>query len=244
VSRPAGPPFPELSPPGEIERYLAEVTARLPGPRAAHPGIVAELRSGLLDASDGYLAAGLSPAAAARAAVREFGAAGLVADGFRTEIGARHARRVATILLVSGPLVGLLWLAVAAASRPAVRIAAFWHWTTVPAGLGAGLQLVAVAITVTALAGALSIASAGRLSRWVPAAPGHAPLAAAVAACGAVGADGLGLALLAAELAVTQGKLPLLPAAAAAAASAARLLLARRAASRCLAMRTRPVSFS
>ena len=223
--------------PGEIERYLAEVTARLPGPRKAQSGIVAELRSGLLDATDSYQAAGLPPAEAAQAAIREFGDPGLVAGGFLTEIAASQARRVAMVLLVSGPLVGLLWLAAALSGHLAIRIAAFWEWTTLPAGLGAGIQLVAVAVAVTALAGVLGIASTGRLSRWLPAAPRRAPLAAAIAGFGAVGADGLGLALLAAELVATQGRLPLLPAAAAAAASAVRLLMARRAAFRCLAMR-------
>jgi hypothetical protein len=55
-----------------------------------------------------------------------------------------------------------------------------------------------------------------------------------------VGADGLGLVLLAAELVAVQGRLTPVPAAAAAvaaAASAARLLVARRAACRCLALR-------
>jgi hypothetical protein len=37
-----------------VERYLAEVTARLPGPARARAGIVAELRSGLLDAVDAH----------------------------------------------------------------------------------------------------------------------------------------------------------------------------------------------
>jgi hypothetical protein len=200
---------------------------------------VAELRSGLLDATDSHQAGGLSPARAVEAAIREFGDPGLVADAFRPEIAASQARRVAAVLLVSGPLVGLLWLATAASSHPAIRIAAFWQWTTLPAGLGAGVQLVAVAVAVTALAGALGIASTGRLSRWLPAAPRRAPLAAAIAGFGAVGADGLGLVLLAAELVAVQGRLPLLPAAAAAAASVAsvaRLLMAKRAACRCLAM--------
>ena len=223
--------------PEEIERYLAGVTGRLPGPRKAQSGIVAELRSGLLDATDSYQAAGLPPAEAVQAAIREFGDPGLVADGFLTEIAASQARRVAMVLLVSGPLVGLLWLASAVSSHPAIRIAAFWQWTTLPAGLGAGIQLVAVAVAVTALAGVLGIACTGRLSRWLPAAPRRAPLAAAIAGFGAVGADGLGLAILAAELVATQGRLPLLPAAAAAAASAVRLLMAKRAAFRCLAMR-------
>ena len=62
-------------------------------------------------------------------------------------------------------------------------------------------------------------------------------MAAAVAGFGAMGADGLGLALLAAQLATAPGKLSPVLAAAAAAASVARLLLAGRAARRCLAFR-------
>ncbi len=220
-----------------VERYLAEVEARLPGPASAHSRIVAELRSGLLDATDTYQSAGLPPRGAAAAAVREFGDPGQVADGFLPEIAASHARRVATVLLVTGPLVGLLWLATAAASHPDIRIAVFWHWTTSSAALGAGIQLVGAAVAITVCAGAASIAVTGRLSRWLPAVPRRAPLAAAIAGFGAVGADGLGLVLLAAELAVVPGKVSLLPAAAAGAASLARLLIAIRAACRCLAMR-------
>jgi hypothetical protein len=141
-----GPGVPAFPCGQAVERYLGEVAARLPGPRKAHSGIVAELRAGLHDATDSHQSAGLPPAHAVQAAIREFGDPGLVADGFLPEIAAGHARRAATVLLVTGPLVGLLWLATAAASHPAIRIAAFWQWTTLPAGLGAGIQLVAVAV--------------------------------------------------------------------------------------------------
>ena len=220
-----------------VERYLAEITARLPGPARAHSGIVAELRSGLLDATDSHQAAGLAPAQAVQAAINEFGSPALVADGFRAEIAASHARRVAVALLATGPLVGLLWIATAAASHLSIRLSSLRQWTSPPAGLGAGIQLVAVAVAVTAWGALLSIAATGRLTRWLPTRPRQAPTAAAVAGYGAVSADGLGLILLAAELATIPGKLALLPAIAAAAASLARLLLARRAARRCLALR-------
>ena len=52
-----------------------------------------------------------------------------------------------------------------------------------------------------------------------------------------MGADGLGLLLLAAQIATDPGKLAPVLAAAAAAASLARLMLAGRSARRCLAMR-------
>lgn len=199
--------------------------------------IVAELRSGLLDATDSHRSAGLSRAAAIRAAIREFGDPAQVAAGFLPEIAARNARRLATVLLVTGPLVGVCWLATAAASHLAVRMTPFWHWTALPAAPGAGLQFIAVAAAVTASAAVLGIAVTGRMSRWLPARPRRAPLAAAIAGFGAMGADALGLVLLAAVLAAAPGTLSPVPAAVAAAASVARLLLARRGAYRCLAMR-------
>ncbi len=230
-----GPP--ELGAGPAAESYLAEVTARLPGPARAQAGIVAELRSGLLDAADAHRSAGLPPAQAARAAIREFGDPALVAAGFRTEIAARQARRVAVALLVTGPLVGLLWIATAVTSHLGISFAPPWQWTGLSPDLGAGLRLVAVAVGVTAFAALVGIATTGRLTRWLPARPHRPSTAAAVAGFGAMGADGLGLALLAVQLATAPGRLSPVLASAAAAASLARLMLARRAARNCLATR-------
>ena len=230
-----GPPEPAAGP--AVEDYLAGVTARLPGPARAHAGIVAELRSGLLDAADAHRSGGLPPAQAALAAIREFGDPAQVAAGFRAEIAAGQARRVAVALLVTGPLVGLLWIATAAASHLGIRLILPWQWAGLSPGLRVGIDLVAVAAGVTAWAAILGIATTGRRTRWLPARPRRAPTAAAVAGFGAVSADGLGLALLAAQLATAPGRLSPVLAAAAAAASFARLMLARRAARRCLALR-------
>jgi hypothetical protein len=231
----AGPPEPGAG--LAVEGYLAGVTARLPGTARAQAGIVAELRSGLLDAADAHESAGLPPAQAALAAIAELGDPAQVAAGFRAEIAASQARRVAVTLLVTGPLVGVLWIATAMASHLGIHLAPPWQWTGPAPGLRAGIGLVAVAAGVTAWAALVGIATTGRLTRWLPARPRRAPTAAAVAGFGAVGADGLGLALLAAQLATTPGKLSPVLAAAAAAASLARLLLARRAARHCLAIR-------
>jgi HAAS len=231
-----GPPEPAAGP--VAERYLAEVTAWLPGSPRAQAGIVAELRSGLLDATDAHRSAGLPPSRAALAAIREFGDPAQVAAAFRAEIAAGQARRVAVTLLVTGPLVGLLWIATAVASHLTIRLALPWQWAGPSPGLGGGIQLVAVAVGVTAGAAMIAIVTTGRLTRWLPARPRRAPTAAAIAGFGAVGADGLGLALLAAQLITVPGKLSPVPAAAAAVASLARLLLARRAARHCLASRT------
>jgi len=209
----------------ELERYLAEVAARLHAPARVRARIIAELRSGLLDAADAHAAAGLAATEAARAAIGEFGDPGQVAAGFRTEIAAGQARRVAIALLVTGPLVGALWLTAAVAS----------HLGRAP--LRSGLELAALAAAVTAIGAGLGIAATGRLTRWRPAAVRQAPAAAAVAGFGAVAADAIGLTLLAAQLVIAPGRLAALPVAAAAATGLLRLVLARRAAYRCLAAR-------
>jgi hypothetical protein len=220
-----------------IESYLAEVSDRLPGPARARAGIVAELRSGLLDAADAYRAAGLPPAQAALAAISEFGAAGSVADGFGAEIAARQARRVSVRLLAAGPLVGLLWIIAAAASHLGINLAAAWHWPDLSPVLGVGIRLVVVVIAAAAWATLLTIAATGRLTRWLPARPRRAPTAAMLAGFGAAGTDIVMLSLLAGQLAIAPWRLSPLPIALAAAASLARLTLATRAAHRCLAIR-------
>ena len=216
-----------------VDRFLAEVTARLPGSPLAHRDIVAELRSGILDATDAHCAAGLPPAEAVQAAIGEFGDPAQVADGFRTEVAAGLARRAALVVLVTGPLVGVLWIVTAAASH----LAPHHQWADLSPGFQVGVPLVAVAAGVTACGALFGIAATGRLTRWLPALPRRAPGAAAVAGFGAIGADAAGLALLGVQLATAAGTLSPWPAAAAAAASIARLVFARRAALRCLAIR-------
>jgi hypothetical protein len=224
-------PAPDTEP--AVERYLAQVTARLPGSLRAHPDIVAELRSGLLDATDAHCSAGLPLAEAIQAALGEFGDPGEVADGFRAEIAAGLARRASFALLVTGPLVGLLWIVTAVASHLTPHL----QWADSSPALQVGLPLVVIAAGVTACGALFGIAATGRLTRWLPGLPRRAPAAGAVAGFGAVGADALGLALLGIQLVTAAGQLSGWPAAAAAAASIARLIFARRAARRCLAIR-------
>jgi hypothetical protein len=226
-----------------LERYLAEVAARLPGSARPHAEIVAELRSGLLDAADAHRSAGLPPTEATLAAIGEFGDPGDVADGFGAEIAARQARRVSVSLLAAGPLIGLLWLTAAPARAPwplghlGIHPAWPWQWPDLSAALHVGIGLVAVVIAAEVWAALLGVAATGRLPRWLPARPRRAPTAAVVAGCGAACADAVMLSLLAVELAVAPAQLPALPIALAATASLARLTLATRAVHRCLAIR-------
>jgi hypothetical protein len=220
-----------------IESYLAQVTTALPGPARARADIIAELRGGLLDAADAHRCAGLAPAAAAQAAVAEFGHPAQVAAAFRPVIAASQARHVAATLLVTGPLIGLAWAAAARASHIGVRDAPPWHWAGTPPAALLAFPLIAAVILITIWTALITLAATGRLTRWLPHRPRLAPTTAAIAGFGAATADVILLALLASQLATAPTRLAAAPITLATAASTTRLILARRAGQRCLASR-------
>ncbi|MFC7480892.1 permease prefix domain 1-containing protein [Luedemannella flava] len=65
-----------------LDRYLADLAARLRGPRAARTRVLAEVRDGLADTIDTHLAGGMTPDAAAAAAIGEFGDPATIASAF------------------------------------------------------------------------------------------------------------------------------------------------------------------
>jgi hypothetical protein len=190
---------------------------------------VTELEDGLWTATIAHYARGLPPEAAARATVAEFGDPPMVAAGFGLELAAATGRRVGLALLATGPLVGMSWLLLAAAT---------WRWTgqEPPAALGLVAALVGLALVVAVPAAVLSVAFSVRLSRWLPTGPKVGATAAAVAASACVAGDLVLLGGLLA-LAVLAGGVAWPAALLAAGASSTRLSLAGRAARRCLAAR-------
>jgi hypothetical protein len=212
-----------------LEGYLAELAAALAGPRAAQAGIVAEVADGLIEAAAVHQARGVTPAAAAGAAVAEFGDARLVAAGFGDELAAETGRRVGLGLLATGPLVGLAWLGTVLASAAA-------GGPRPPAALAMVAVVFGVVLVVAVPAAVVSVLVTGRLSRWLPTGPPLAPTAAGLAAALCVAGDLLLLSGLLAW-AVTVGGLVWPLAVTAAVASATRLSLAGRALRRCVAAR-------
>jgi hypothetical protein len=98
-------------PPSEprlIRDYLQVLAARLPA------SIVDELADGLAETHRSHLGRGLSPDAAAEAAVEEFGSAEEILAGFAR---VNPARRAARRLLGLGPVVGGCWVAALVTSR-------------------------------------------------------------------------------------------------------------------------------
>lgn len=95
-----------------IAAYRDDLLSQLPAELAD------EVSDGLADALEKYLSQGLTPDAAARAAIAEFGEARLVAGAFRRGC---PARQLARALIVTGPVVGGWWAAVLIADRA-------WDW--------------------------------------------------------------------------------------------------------------------
>jgi hypothetical protein len=218
-----------------IRSYLAELADSLPGPAGVRRDIVAELGAGLADAADAYRSGGLDPACAARAAIAEFGHPDQVAVGFRSELAAAQARRTALIFMTTGPLSGLLWAIALLASHIGVRFAPAYEWAGLPGGAQLAIHVAVVILAVAIGSTFLTLATTGRLTRWLPARPAAA---AAVAAAAVAAVDITLLTMLTILAASTPGRLAALPLAAAAAASLTRLGLATRAAARnCLAIR-------
>jgi hypothetical protein len=217
-----------------VADYLAAVTAQLPGPAATRVAVTDELRDGLMEALETHQGRGCSQAEATAAAIAEFGDPARVAAAFGPELAAVQARRVALGLLVTGPLVGLAWIA-------AVLFNALPPWRHPLIGPWLALPLVGLALAVAGPALGLTVAATGRLGRRLGRVVDLAtlpPTAAAVAALAAVVADLILLGIITGHALTSPGSLYVwAPVIVAASASLTRVTLAGRAARRCLATR-------
>ena len=120
-----------------IDDYLAGLYGRLPADLAD------EAAGGLAEAFERQLAAGSAEAAAAKAALAEFGDLDVVVAEYTRQAPGRRAAR---LLLATGPVAGSCWAAALIVSRA-------WAWPVPPAvrlGFGALLLLAVLALTVAA----------------------------------------------------------------------------------------------
>lgn len=120
-----------------IEAYRADLARRLPA------DVVDELADGLIETWQHHLAAGSAPEPAARAAIAEFGAAEQVEAAF---VAQSSGRRIARLLLITGPVAGLCWGAGLARAQPSD-----WPLPTLAAvPLGIVLLLIVAALLASA----------------------------------------------------------------------------------------------
>ena len=133
-------------------------------------------------------------------------------------------------MLLTGPLVGLTWIAAAAVN-------ALPPWRHQLPGPWLALPLVGLALVVAAPALGLTVATTGRLSVRLRHRASFPPTAAAVAGLAAVVADLTLLAIIGSQALTAPGPSVWAPVLVAAGASLTRVILAARAARRCLAAR-------
>jgi hypothetical protein len=173
--------------PGPIEGYLDDIGTRLVGPHRRRAQILSELGDGLDQATNRHLADGTPLDRAAEAAVAQFGDPAIVADAFTDELGVAYARRTIAAYVITGPLVGLCWLLLL---RPE-------PWRAGPTGLLAVLPVLPLIAVVIAAAGT-TLATTGRLMRWLPETPPRQALTATLVIAGlCMAADVIMIGLLA-----------------------------------------------
>jgi hypothetical protein len=171
-----------------LRAYLDDIAARLTGPRRRRRQILAELHDGLHHATDRLTTAGTPADQAAATAIAQFGTPTAVAAAFADELTTAYARRTIALYLITGPLVGICWLLLL---HPTPRQAG-------PTTLLATIPVLPLIALATATAGA-TLATTGRLIRWLPeTTPPHALTATLTIAALATATDLTMLGLLAA----------------------------------------------
>jgi hypothetical protein len=152
-----------------LAAYIADLAARLRGPRHRRQAILAELSDGLDQAAQDHRAAGLTPDQAATAAIAQFGTPQAVADAFGGELATAYARRTIVWFIATGPLVGIWWLLLLQPNP----------WRTGLIALLAAIPAIPlIAIAVVTAGG--TFATTGRLMRWLPETGPHRALAATI----------------------------------------------------------------
>jgi hypothetical protein len=112
-----------------IDAYLASLAGRLPA------DTVDELADGLIESWQHHVLVGLSPEAAAQAAIAEFGAVDRITDEFVAQAPGRHTAR---LLLATGPVMAICW-------GTGLITAKVWTWPIqIPIAVAYGLALLAV----------------------------------------------------------------------------------------------------
>ena len=140
-----------------LAAYLSDLASRLRGPRHPREAILTELRDGLEQATEDRIAAGLAPDRAAATAITQFGSPGAIADAFAGELATGYARRTIVWFIATGPLVGIWWLLLLHPDP----------WRTGLIAFLAAIPVIPLIIAAIATAGG-TLATTGRLMRWLP----------------------------------------------------------------------------
>ena len=92
-----------------IERYVAELGARLQGSRKQVRDLLTETRDSLTDASEAHLGRGLAEEEARQRAVEEFGPVREIANEYQAELAVAYGTRTLIWLAIVLPLMHMAW---------------------------------------------------------------------------------------------------------------------------------------
>ena len=172
-----------------ISAWLADLDRQLPAGRRARREILLEIADGLSCAVEEHTEQGQSAEAAARAAVAELGDPRTVAAAFTRQLGATAAHRLGAGLVLTGPLVGLTWVAAYAMAGA--------DWSSRIVNVLSAMPQYPLILAVTVPAAMIAITGAGWAARHMVIPPRVVTSAALVAAIGCVAGD---LSLLSAAI--------------------------------------------
>jgi hypothetical protein len=119
-----------------IERYVADLSVRLPGPRRWRAVVLDEVRDSLLEGMDAHREAAGGPAAAALCAVAEHGPADQVARAYAPELAVAWVRRAGLVAVGIIPAMAIVWNLALRVGPPSP-----WH----PSGIGLRLAATVIA---------------------------------------------------------------------------------------------------
>ena len=177
-----------------IRGYLSELEARLPAGRRARTQILTEIADGLACATAEHTDRGESPRAAANAAITEFGDPRTLAAAFTRQLGPAMAHRIGVGFVVTGPLVGLIWVS--------AHATAGLDWQSQVVSVLSAMPLYPLILAITVPAAMIAITGSGWAARHLAVPQRVVTGAAMVAAIGCVAGD---LSLLSAAV---LGQLP------------------------------------
>ncbi|HET9973815.1 MAG TPA: hypothetical protein VFQ68_36670 [Streptosporangiaceae bacterium] len=148
-----------------IEQYVADLSARLPGPRRWRAGVLDEIRDSLLEGMHAHRGATGDPAAAALRAVAEHGAADQVARAYAPELAAAWVRRAGLLALGIIPAMAIMWNLALRAGPPS-------QWQPSGTGLRLAATVIASGVGLTLMCSTAALLGTGRLAASIG---GHLP---------------------------------------------------------------------
>jgi hypothetical protein len=143
-----------------IERYVADLSARLTGPRRWRAAVLDEVRDSLLEGMDAYGGATDDQTTAALRAVAEHGPADQIARAYAPELAAAWVRRAGLLALGIIPAMAIVW-------NVALRVGPPSQWHPSGAGLHLAATVIASGVCLTLMCSIAALLGTGRLARTI-----------------------------------------------------------------------------